>query len=138
MKFNITRNCFILAGLSNIFGVLICSKLFTNQVMMDAQPEVASYLGLISIILWGIAYIAVSKTYIHVPILIALFAFEKLVYVIFWIMFIHNNSLSVLYEKDFFAGLFYTIYGVNDFVFMVFFIAVLWFMGKSDKKKSST
>lgn len=105
---------------------------------MDAQPEVASYLGLISIILWGIAYIAVSKTYIHVPILIALFAFEKLVYVIFWTMFIHNNSLSVLYEKDFFAGLFYTIYGVNDFVFMVFFIAVLWFMGKSDKKKSST
>ena len=54
---------FLIAGLSNILGVIICSKAFTNDVMLTTQPDVMGYFGLISIILWGLAYISVCKSY---------------------------------------------------------------------------
>ena len=54
---------FLIAGLSNILGVIICSKAFTNDVMLATQPDVMGYFGLISIILWGLAYISVCKSY---------------------------------------------------------------------------
>ena len=61
MKLTTISKLFVFAGLSNILGVLIFSKLFTNQVMMNTQPDVMGYFGLISIILWGLAYIAASE-----------------------------------------------------------------------------
>ena len=112
---------FIAAGLSNILGVIICSKAFTNDVMMAAQPDVMGYFGLISIVLWGFAYIAVSKNYNQVRWLIGVFVVEKLAYVIAWLSFITSRSLSSVYDQDALAGLFYTIYGANDFIFMLFF-----------------
>lgn len=121
MTHNIIQKGFILAGLSNILGVLICSKGFTNQVMLTTQPGVMGYFGLISIILWGLAYIAVSKHYNQVKWLVGVFVIEKLAYVIAWSAFITTQSLSSVYEKDILAGVFYTIYGVNDFIFMLFF-----------------
>ena len=112
---------FITAGLSNILGVMICSKAFTNDVMLASQPDVMGYFGLISIVLWGFAYIAVSKSYNQVRWLVGVFVIEKLAYVIAWLAFITSHSLSSIYEMDIFAGIFYTIYGANDFVFMLFF-----------------
>jgi hypothetical protein len=112
---------FLIAGLSNILGVIICSKFFTNDVMLASQPDVMNYFGLISIILWGLAYISVCKSYSQVRWLIGIFALEKLFYVISWMAFITSNSLSAIYERDILAGIFYTIYGANDFVFMLFF-----------------
>ena len=49
------------------------------------------------------------------------FAVEKVVYVVVWIMWHSGNSIAQLYSKDVFAGVFFSIYGVNDFVFMLFF-----------------
>ena len=115
------QNGFIIAGLSNILGVIICSKFFTNDVMLEAQPDVMGYFGLISIILWGFAYISVCKSYSQVRWLVGIFAIEKLIYVIVWLAFITSESLSSIYELDVFAGVFYTIYGANDFIFMLFF-----------------
>ena len=112
---------FIAAGLSNILGVIICSKAFTNDVMMAAQPDVMGYFGLISIVLWGFAYIAVCKSYNQVRWLVGVFVVEKLAYVIAWLSFITSRSLSSVYDQDALAGLFYTIYGANDFIFMLFF-----------------
>lgn len=112
---------FVIAGLSNILGVIICSKAFTNDVMLTTQPDVMSTFGLISIVLWGFAYISVSKSYVQVRWLVGVFAVEKLAYVIAWLSFITSRSLSSVYELDFFAGVFYTIYGANDFIFMLFF-----------------
>ena len=112
---------FVMAGLSNVLGVLLLSKGFTNQVMMDAQPEVMGYFGLIAIVLWGLAYIAVSKNYEAVPWLIAVFVVEKLVYVIVYLQWFTSNSIAVVYEQDALAGVFYSIYGLNDFLFMLFF-----------------
>lgn len=77
--------------------------------------------GLISIILWGLAYIAVSKSYNQARWLLGVFVIEKLAYVIAWLAYITSHSLSSVYEQDILAGIFYTIYGVNDFIFMLFF-----------------
>ena len=79
------------------------------------------YFGLIAIVLWGFAYIAVSKNYEAVPWLIAVFVVEKLAYVIVYLQWFINNSIAVVYEQDALAGVFYSIYGLNDFLFMLFF-----------------
>lgn len=117
---------FLLAGLSNILGVLIFSKLFTNNVMMNTQPDVMGYFGLISIILWGLAYIAVRNSYAAVPWLLTVFVIEKLIYVIMYLKWFSINSLSAVYNQDTMAGIFYTIYGANDLLFGVFFAWVLF------------
>src|SRR5690606_14331852 len=112
---------FFFAGLSNILGVLIFSKFFTNEVMMEAQPMVMGHFGLIAIILWGLAYIAVRQNYASVTWLLAVFVIEKLVYVLVWLSWLFTNSLSGLYDQDIFAGLFFSIYGLNDLLFGLFF-----------------
>ena len=124
MPHSLIQKLFILAGLSNIFGVLVCSQLFTNSVMMETQPSVMGLFGLISIVLWGLAYVAVSRSYAAVRWLVGVFVIEKLFYVLAWLLFMSTQSLSAVFEKDFLAGLFYSIYGVNDFVFMIFFAYV--------------
>lgn len=132
MKIATIHKFFLFAGLSNILGVLIFSKLFTNKVMMTAQPNVIGFFGLLCIILWGFAYIAVQKSYTQVPWLLAVFVVEKLLYVIFWLHWLTTNSLTTIYEQDTFAGIFYTIYGANDFLFGVFFA---WVFFKVQSKK---
>ena len=112
---------FIIAGLSNILGVILCSKAFTNDVVLATQPDVMGTFGLISIMLWGSAYIAVSKSYNQVRWLVGVFVIEKLAYVIAWLALISSRSLNSIYELDVLAGVFYTSYGVNDFIFMLFF-----------------
>lgn len=121
MTDKIIQRGFILAGLSNILGVIICSKAFTNDVMLATQPDVMGYFGLISIILWGLAYIAVCKSYNQVRWLVGVFVLEKLAYVTAWLTFVASRSLSSVYELDMLAGIFYTIYGANDLIFMLFF-----------------
>ena len=37
-----------------------------------------------------------------------------------------GNSLAQLYSKDLFAGLFFSIYGINDFLFVLFFAWVFF------------
>ncbi len=120
---------FLIAGLSNILGVIIFSKTFTNDVMLTTQPDVMGYFGLISIILWGLAYLSVCKCYNQVRWLVGVFAIEKLVYVIVWLAFITSNSLSAIYEQDVLAGAFFTVYGANDFIFMLFFSFVFLRLG---------
>ncbi len=131
MKDRFVSKGFLFAGLSNVLGVLIFSMLFTNEVLMGAQPHVMGYFGLISIVLWGLAYIAVRNSYAQVPWLLAVFVIEKLLYVLVWLWWLKTNSLAAVYEQDTLAGLFYTIYGANDFLFGVFFA---WVFFKISKK----
>ena len=128
---------FIFAGLSNILGVIICSKAFTNDVMLATQPDVMGYFGLISIVLWGFAYISVSKSYHEVRWLVGVFVIEKLAYVIAWVALISSRTLSSIYEQDVLAGVFYTIYGANDFIFMLFFGFVFLKRGQLPSKTDS-
>lgn len=131
MPHKLIKNIFILAGIINIFGILMFSKFLTNDAMMTAQPAVLGAFGLVSIMLWGLAYIAVNENYAQVRWLVAVFAIEKLIYALMWLSFIRTQSLAAVYESDMLAGLFYTIYGPNDFIFMLFFAYVFFTSKKS-------
>ena len=121
MHTTLARNGLIAAGLMNIGGVLVFSRLFTNQAINDADPVVMSNFGLVMIVVWGLAYLAAAAVGSQVKWLAGDFAVEKLVYVVAWILWLSGNSLSQLYSADAFAGIFYAIYGMNDLLFMVFF-----------------
>ena len=121
MKKNFLRNGLVVAGLMNIGGVLVFSRAFTNSAINSADPVVMSNFGLLMIVVWGLAYIGAAPIRSNIQWLMGAFAIEKLVYVVVWVKWLSENSLPQLYAKDFFAGAFYSIYGFNDFVFMLFF-----------------
>ena len=117
---------FIGAGLSNIVGVILFSKFFSNEAMNAANPVVMSNFGLLMIVVWGFAYIAVANSYEATPWLSAVFTIEKLIYTLTWIFWFQQNDLTLLYTKDLFAGIFYTLYGLNDFLSMLIFGFAFW------------
>ncbi|MDB4293388.1 hypothetical protein N9954_08280 [Maribacter sp.] len=121
---------FIIAGLMNM-SVLVFSRFFTNTVINDTDPNVMSNFGLIMIVVWGLAYISAAKNYQSVTWLIGVFAFEKLVYGVTWAKWIFTNDLTPVIEKDAMAGMFYAVYGVNDWLFCVFFSLVFLRLMKS-------
>jgi len=108
----------------NIGGVLVFSRAFTNAAINEADPVVMSNFGLLMIVIWGIAYWAAATTTATVKWLMGAFALEKLVYVVVWSNWLLENSLAQLYSRDIFAGVFYSIYGLNDLIFMLFFASV--------------
>ena len=123
----------ILAALVNIGGVLTFSKLFSNTAINDADPVVMSNFGLVMIMVWGLAYFAAAMTKGNIRLLVSVFAIEKLIYVGAWVYWLTTNNLFSLYETDLFAGMFYTIYGLNDLLFMVFFIKVAMYKKKMNE-----
>ena len=76
------------------------------------------------IVLWGFVFIAVSKYFQNLKWLIAVFTLEKLIYATHWTKWMTINNLTDVFEKDKMAGIFYTIYGINDWIFFVFFLFV--------------
>ena len=111
----------------NIGGVLLFSRAFTNVAVNQADPVVMSNFGLVMIAVWGLAYLGAAAISSNIKWLAGAFAVEKLVYVVVWVMWHSGNSVAQLYAKDAFAGVFFTIYGLNDFVFMLFFAVVFLF-----------
>ncbi|MGK0437589.1 MAG: hypothetical protein ACJATK_000530 [Paracoccaceae bacterium] len=125
MNQKLVRNGFILAALMN-FSVLVWSRGFTNVAINQADPAVMSNFGLLMIIIWGMAYIGAASTIANLKWLAGAFALEKLVYAVIWINWHLENSVQALYSTDTFAGIFYSIYGLNDLIFMLFFTAVFF------------
>lgn len=121
MNKNLIRNGLISAGLMNIGGVLVFSRAFTNVAINNADPVLMSNVGLLMIAVWGLAYLGAAAITSRITWLVGAFALEKLVYVLAWFTWHSENSLAQLYSKDFFAGVFFSIYGINDLLFMIFF-----------------
>jgi hypothetical protein len=121
-----TTRIFYLAGAANIAGTLLFSLGGTNQDLSRLSPRVFSSFGILAIILWGLAYMSVAKTYHHVPKLIAVFAVEKLVYVLTWLwwQFHHAAELPSLYQTAPLTAAFFSLYGPLDLAFGLFFAAV--------------
>jgi len=111
---------FVTAGLMNM-AVLVFSRFFTNPVIPEFDPVVMSNFGLLMIVVWGLAYISAAKNYHQVKWLVGVFAIEKLIYGFIWIKWMLNNNVSDVFEKDVMAGIFYSVYGVNDWMFFIFF-----------------
>lgn len=118
---SLTRTGLIVAAVMNIGGVLVFSRLFTNVAITQADPGALSTFGLIMIVVWGFAYLGAAAAPTNIRWLAGAFAVEKLVYVVNWAVWMSRNSLAALYATDRFAGAFYSIYGLNDFVFLLFF-----------------
>lgn len=114
---------FIAGGAANIAGVLTATAFFTNPLVAEQFPQVFSNFGMLAIMLWGLAYIAVANHYAKVPWLLAVFALEKAAYVATWFIWYSGNGagLGSLYEQSFVTGLFYSVYGANDLAFGLFF-----------------
>ncbi|OAB30360.1 hypothetical protein SAMN05444395_11018 [Flavobacterium fryxellicola] len=121
-KTTITKG-FLIAGLMNA-TVLIFSKLFTNSIITEFDPQVMSNFGLLMILIWGLTYMSVAKKYHEVKWLVGIFVIEKFIYGFIWTNWIINNNVYDVYKKDVLAGLFYSIYGINDWVFFIFFLSV--------------
>lgn len=121
LKDNTITKGFIVAGLMNM-TVLLNSKFFTNSVIPKYDPVVMSNFGLLMIVVWGLAYISVAKSYKSVKWLVAVFAIEKLIYGCVWMNWITKNSVSAVFEENALAGVFYASYGINDLFFFVFFL----------------
>jgi hypothetical protein len=125
---------FWLAGAFNVIGVLVFSKFFTNSLLSSLDPVVCSWLGLVSIMLWGFAYCSVAKFYQFVPYLLLVFFVEKMTYTAAWAKWLTANgsTLSSLFAESPLTATFYSIYGPGDFVFGLFF---LWVAIKGFQKR---
>jgi hypothetical protein len=132
MNRTLIRRGFVAAGLMNVVGVLLFSRAFTNRAINNADPIVMSNFGLLMIVVWGLAYLGAAAIPSSIKWLAGAFALEKLVYVVVWIRWLSENNLAQIYSKDYFAGAFFSIYGVNDFIFMLFFVCV-FFLGSHNK-----
>ena len=121
---------FVAAGLMNA-SVLIFSRLFTNPIIAKFDPDVMSNFGLVMILIWGFAYVSVAKNYDQVKWLVGVFALEKLIYGCIWINWLMTNSVAEVFEEDAMAGAFYSIYGMNDWMFFAFFLMVFIRAGRS-------
>jgi hypothetical protein len=124
IKNDLITKGFLLSGLMNISGVLIFSRAFSNGVIAAFDNQAMSNFGLLMIIIWGIAFISVAKNFHSVKLLIGVFAIEKFIYATHWTSWMINNNLKDVWEKDKMAGIFYAIYGINDWVFFIFFSMV--------------
>ncbi|MFQ3239571.1 MAG: hypothetical protein ACI9NI_001880 [Olleya marilimosa] len=114
---------FILAGIMNC-SVLLFSRGFTNKTINTYDPDVMSNFGMVMILIWGLAYISVAYKFQNVKWLVFIFAIEKLIYGCVWLQWITTNDVSKVYDEDKMAGIFYSIYGINDWLFCVFFLYI--------------
>ena len=126
---------FVLSGIMNIGGVLIFSRFFTNDAITVADPVVISNFGLLMIVVWGLVFLSVSQKYEELNWLVGVFAIEKFLYGLNWINWISNNDLFALFNKDQMAGIFYALYGINDWLFFLFFLYVFIKSFKFEKAK---
>ncbi len=115
-----------LAGFANIGGVLLFSRGLTNDALFLNDPVVMSRFGLVMIIVWGLAYVAAASKALEHRWIVGVFALEKAVYVGVWMLWMIDNgaNLGSIYSDDILAGIFFSIYGLNDLAFLLLFVMV--------------
>ena len=118
-----TSLIFILAGCYNLISILGFTKLFTDTTLLTTDPVVFSWVGQASIIFWGLVYWTQTKKYAQNGALVAVFFVEKMLYAVAWAWWLieHVGVLGGLFGQSVVYGLFFTLYGLGDFVFGVFF-----------------
>ena len=104
-----------------VFASYILEHVLDPIAVLKMAQSVLNPDGLLMIVVWGLAYLSAATISSNIRWLAGAFALEKLVYGVVWIKWLSVNSLTELYAKDVFAGVFYSIYGINDLLFMLFF-----------------
>ena len=116
---------FVLAALYNS-GIIVLSKGFGED--LAAIDPFFSPAGCVIILLWGAAYLALSKCYAAAPGIALVFCVEKAFFALRWIGWMVDQAglLPALVVSDPLTGLFFAVYGIGDACFMVFFGWVAW------------
>ena len=116
---------FVLAMLYNS-SIILFSKGFASD--LGAIDPLFGPGGCLGVLLWGLAYLALAKTYAQAPAVALVFAVEKLFYGCHWLLWLkdHGGELGAMRNEDLLTGSFYSIYGSGDLAFMVFFAWVAW------------
>jgi hypothetical protein len=125
-----------LSGIMNISGVLVFSRFFTNKVINEADPVTMSNFGLLMIVVWGLVFLAIVPKWENLKWVIGVFFIEKFIYGLTWSKWIMSNDLSSVYKEDIMAGIYYTIYGLNDWLFCIFYLVVFIYLSKHEKKQA--
>lgn len=124
-----------LSGIINIGGVLVLSRFFSNKVINEADPVVMSNFGLLMIVVWGLVFLATAPKWHFLKWVIGAFVIEKFIYGYVWTQWLMSNNLTDVYEQDVMAGIFYTIYGANDWFFCIFYLSVFIYLNKNKLKQ---
>ena len=112
-------NLHLFAGLYNF--MIIPFWLFSKIEI--CEPCLFSAFGVMAILLWGSAYIAVSKNR-YVSTLNFIFFLEKISYVFMWALWLLNNDFIGMVREDFFTGAFMISYGIGDILFGLYFLTM--------------
>lgn len=121
----ITRG-FWAAAAFNIVGMAVFSKLLTNTILFETDPEMFSRPACVLVMIWGLAYLAQSLSWRSAPAVTAVFVVEKAIFAGWWGFWLwgHASQVPEIMARDLLAGSFYAVYGAGDAVFMVFFAFV--------------
>jgi hypothetical protein len=116
---------FLLAALYNIC-IILFSKGFGSD--LGDVDSLFGPGGCVGVLLWGLAYLALARSYSTAPAVALVFALEKLFYGSHWLLWLRANSgeEDFLDYGDYLTNSFFSIYGTGDLVFMVFFGWVAW------------
>lgn len=124
---------FIVASIYN-FSIILFSKGFQGD--LGIHDPLFGTTGSILIVVWGIVFFALRNLYARVPAVVLACTFEKLVYVINYIVWLvnYNHKLSTISKTDPLASIFFSVYGIGDAASMLFFayVAYHWRSNLSD------
>ncbi len=120
-----TRLGFLLAGLYNL-GIIVFSRGFSN-VLGEVDPLFGSE-GAVLIALWGLAYMGLRDAYKAAPMVVGVFCVEKVFYAQHWAVWLaaEHGNLGDLFASDPMSAAFFSVYGLGDAAFAVFFGLVAW------------
>ena len=112
------------ATLVNTLGVFTLSLGLTNDTLFEIDPVRFSRFGIVMIMMWGVVYFSTARAAAHYPMISLALALEKFIYVCSWVVWMNTKeiSLSAIFERDLFAGVFYSIYGGVDLIYMGLFL----------------
>ncbi|MDF1822577.1 MAG: hypothetical protein P1U64_13420 [Alcanivoracaceae bacterium] len=114
----------ILIGLVNLTLLGFLTPLLDGELLAAQDPLFFSWPGVLIIALWGLAYMAAAPVWQQLPGLMLVFAAEKLLFDVRWIVWMTENRdrLPALFEEDVMVALFYSGYGVWDGACALFFL----------------
>lgn len=128
-----------MAGLFNLLGVLAFTKGFQDLSLGSYFPELFSGWGLVGILLWGLAYLAMAHRYTKAPEILLVFAVEKVFYFAAWCWWHWHNftRLPQIWGENPKAAIFYSVFGPGDLAFAFFFLALYFGAVRSTDERHS-
>ena len=114
----------LIIGLANLSLLGFLTPVMDGELLAAQDPLFFSWPGVLIIALWGLAYIAAAPHWQALPGLMLVFALEKLLFDLRWVVWITENrqSLPALFDENVAVALFYSGYGIWDGACALFFM----------------